>query len=298
MVVLDSSGKEWMARWNRLFAMFGIVHLRSPMFFHVDPRDRDGLLGYAHEQGRTQELIEIGGCIGQERTKNQRKKDRGRARNWREVAIDERDRKDYYTPSTCLFRDHCECVIDDYDLREEVLKEENVLDIDFGYVDGVSELERVFSVTTDAGVWYSKTAVLSIGHGGVPAIPDTLERRSIPGACHSMHIKQFPDPAVQLKIDNRRETNVVVVGGGLTAAHLAVNGLRAGMSKVHMIIRSHLKGEYRESWTVELDLTVAVKPFDIDLSWMGKFRNAQQASFWSADTDEGEFVCHNLMTGI
>lgn len=31
-----------------------------------------------------------------------------------------------------------------------------------------------------------------------------------------------------------------------------------------------------------------VKPFDVDLSWMGKFRNHEKASFWSADTDEGK----------
>jgi hypothetical protein len=28
-----------------------------------------------------------------------------------------------------------------------------------------------------------------------------------------------------------------------------------------------------------------VKPFDVDLSWMGKFQNHEKASFWSADTD-------------
>ncbi|KAF2156006.1 FAD binding domain-containing protein [Myriangium duriaei CBS 260.36] len=270
MLVLDGSGDRWMSRWNTLFKTFDISHLRSPMFFHVDPRDRDGLLGYAHEQDRDHELMEIGGCVGQERTKNQRKKDRGRAGNWRESAIDERDRKDYYTPSTCLFHDHCECVIEDYGLRDHVLKQENVADIDFGYVDGISEVDRIFSLTTDKGVQYAKTVVLSVGTGGIPEIPDSHERGSIAGACHSMHIKQFPDLCVQAKVTRRQETTVVVIGGGLTAAHLVVNAIKFGVTKVHMILRSHLK----------------VKPFDVDLAWLGKFRNAEMAGFWSADTDE------------
>lgn len=242
IIVLDSSGDQWMTKWNAQFKTFDISHLRSPMFFHVDPRDRDGLLGYAHGNSRNDELIEICGCVGHERTKNQRKKDRGRAAKWRETAIDERERQDYYTPSTCLFQDHCDCVIKDYGLSEQLLEQETVLDIGFGYVDGVSDLDCVFSIATQSGVRYARTAVLAVGAGGIPEIPGTHERCEIPGACHSMHIKEFPDPAVMAKVRRRQRTTVVVVGGGLTAAHLAVNALKSGVSKVHMILRSRLKG--------------------------------------------------------
>jgi len=30
-----------------------------------------------------------------------------------------------------------------------------------------------------------------------------------------------------------------------------------------------------------------VKPFDVDLNWMGKFKNHEKSIFWSADDDEG-----------
>ena len=63
LLVLDAEGKEWLARWNALFAAFRISHLRSPMFFHPDPGDRDALLAFAHEQERTGELEEIAGCV-------------------------------------------------------------------------------------------------------------------------------------------------------------------------------------------------------------------------------------------
>jgi hypothetical protein len=36
---------------------------------------------------------------------------------------------------------------------------------------------------------------------------------------------------------------------------------------------------------------VKVKYFDMDLDWVGKFRNYNQATFWSADTDEGQYLC-------
>lgn len=78
MLVLDSSGDGWMAKWKRLFAVLEIRHLRSPMFFHPDPRDRDGLLEYVHAVGRECECVEIAGCVGRELSKHQLKKRRRR----------------------------------------------------------------------------------------------------------------------------------------------------------------------------------------------------------------------------
>jgi hypothetical protein len=37
--------------------------------------------------------------------------------------------------------------------------------------------------------------------------------------------------------------------------------------------------ELTDNWTV--------KPFDIDLNWMSKFRNQEKAAFWMADDDYG-----------
>lgn len=74
MLVLDDSDSRWMARWNRLFGTFDITHLRSPVLWHVDPRDRDSLLSYAHEMAREDELLEIRGCVGKEISKHGWKK--------------------------------------------------------------------------------------------------------------------------------------------------------------------------------------------------------------------------------
>lgn len=73
-VVLDATADEWMMRWNTLFKTFDIQHLRSPMFWHVDPADRDALLSYTHDRGSKGDLIEIAGCVGKEVSKHHKKK--------------------------------------------------------------------------------------------------------------------------------------------------------------------------------------------------------------------------------
>ena len=74
LLVLDGEGKGWMKRWDRLFEALGIGWLRSPMFFHLHPHDRDSLLGYAHEERREWECEEIAGVVGKEVSKHKVKK--------------------------------------------------------------------------------------------------------------------------------------------------------------------------------------------------------------------------------
>lgn len=74
IAVLDANGDKWMSAWNEKFDALKITHLRSPMFFHPDPRDRDGLLEFAVSAKRECELKEIQGVVGKELSKHQRKK--------------------------------------------------------------------------------------------------------------------------------------------------------------------------------------------------------------------------------
>jgi cation diffusion facilitator CzcD-associated flavoprotein CzcO len=85
-----------------------------------------------------------------------------------------------------------------------------------------------------------------------------------------MHIAEFPDPIVKQRIAARRQTNVLVVGGGLTSAQLTDLAIRKGVTKVWHIMRGPLR----------------IKHFDVGLEWMGKFKNAKQAQFYYADSDD------------
>ncbi|KAI1849986.1 hypothetical protein JX265_003359 [Neoarthrinium moseri] len=270
IVVLDATADKWMARWDTLFKTFDISHLRSPMFFHFDPAERDGLLSYTHMNGRERELREIRGCVGKELSKHQRKmRERGRREPGGQPTIDERDRNDYFVPSTPLFASHCGCIIDRYHLRDDIVRQGKVVDITFDYYDAVCETDKVFRVQTDNQVYFSRTAVLAVGPANEATIPATPGVDNPIAMTHAMKIKEFPSQQIQAKIEAKRTTNIVVVGGGLTSAQLADLALRRGVTRVWLIMRGPLK----------------VKPFDVGLEWVGKFRNFEQAAFWTADSD-------------
>ncbi|CAK4033891.1 FAD binding domain [Lecanosticta acicola] len=266
MLVLDAEGNQWLSKWNRLFKQLEISHLRSPMFFHPDPRDRDGLLAFAHWKGREAECIEIGGCVGKEVSKHQMKKRRkgGKAA----ITIDERERKDYFIPPSDLFKEYCEWIAKRYDLLDEhLILKAKVEEMDFDFVEDLSSDERLFTIKA-AGEkggekFYARSVVLAVGAGNAPEVPRPFPQKGCPHACHAFQ----PLDGV---LKEMRRANVLVIGGGLTSAQIADRAIRKGDHRVWQFMRGPMK----------------VKPFDVDLSWMGKFRNHEKASFWSADTDE------------
>ncbi|QGA12533.1 hypothetical protein EYB26_000177 [Talaromyces marneffei] len=276
-LVLDSSGTQWMARWNRAFETLKIDYLRSPMFFHVDPADRDGLLAYTRETGREKELYELSGCVGQELSKHKRKKIRNLSRFPREAEINERDRKDYFTPSTSLFADYCDSIIQRYGLNDESvqIQQSEVCDIKFGEVEGSKDGSKLFTILTSHGQsFHSRAVVLAVGPGSTKLMPWKLSTEEELGACHSSEVGvKFPSPALSRKIKNRETTHVVVVGGGLSSAQLADLAIGKGVTRVWHLIRGDMK----------------IKHFDVGLNWVGKFKNYDKAVFWSADDDQERF---------
>jgi hypothetical protein len=299
MVVLDADGTTWMSKWNRLFKTFGIDYLRSPMFFQIDPADRDALLAYTYEKEREKELQALPGCAGKEVSKHKKKKRlnaKGRFLG-RTPDIDERDRKDYYVPSTGLFASHCCEVVQRYGLSQDMLRQESVTNIEYDFVssfedaeqssvisdDDVNDETKIFCITTNRGVSFARVVILAVGPGNapcIPSIPGLPEASPHEGYTHAMQIKQFPPPHVKAKIDSRCPTKMLIVGGGLTSIQLADLAIKRGVSKVWLLMRGNLK----------------VKYFDVDLDWVGKFRNYKQAEFWTADSDKGTFCTQLSLT--
>jgi cation diffusion facilitator CzcD-associated flavoprotein CzcO len=155
------------------------------------------------------------------------------------------------------------------------INNEILLGVDYDYFDLVSTTEKTFKITTDQGLHLAKTVVMAIGAGNAPNIPAMIPKSnppSVEGQCHAMTIKQFPDLSLQKKVQQGKATSVLVTGGGLTAAQIADNALRYGVSKVYLLMRSGLK----------------VKPFDVSLDWVGKFKNLEHSTFWSADSEDGK----------
>lgn len=267
LLVLDAEGSEWLARWNALFAAFRISHLRSPMFFHPDPGDRDALLAFAHEKQRTDELEEIAGCVGKELSKHKQKKRRremcggkcsgGGGRSSQAMApctVDERDRKDYFTPSRGMFGDFVRGVVGRYGLGaqegEGVVREERVEDVKYGVLPQFSAeggSEKLFTVRSQGGgVHYAKAVVLAVGPGNAPCIPAPFEGIGMKheAACHALTLRGdcgLPK-ALRAKVAAGKSTNVLVVGGGLTSAQTGDLVLKQGVTKVWHLMRGTLKG--------------------------------------------------------
>lgn len=247
ILVLDSSSPAWLEKWHRSFRTLEIAHLRSPMFFHVDPGDRDGMLAYTRENRREGELGEISGCVGKEISKHRQKKRANSVRNRGsvgdgEVEIDERDRKDYFAPSSALFADYSASIVERYglDLPGMVLKGD-VCDIQYGDAgNGV----QVFSVrTADGREFCARSVVLAIGPGKTKIYPFPLSDEEKTASCHSSEIGCFPSPRVQRMIQQHRASNVVVVGGGLTSAQIVDLAVRRGVTRVWHLMRSDVKGK-------------------------------------------------------
>ncbi|KAJ5601549.1 L-lysine 6-monooxygenase/L-ornithine 5-monooxygenase [Penicillium lagena] len=254
-LVIDGSGDEWMHRWSNLFRALEIKQLRSPMFFHVDPGDRDGMLAYTQEVGREHDLWEIPGCVGKEMSKHKKKKRRqgGRSQTISGVEIDERDRKDYFSPSTNLFFDYNSSIIERYGLDKpgQILRRE-VTELEYDYLPEKADVpvsnSKIFTITTSTGEkFFSKAVVLAIGAGGAdvakifPWRPSS-EEEGANACCHSMEIRSFPEN-LRTKIQRQQETNILVVGGGLSSAQIVDMAVRRGVTKVWLLMRSELKGE-------------------------------------------------------
>ena len=192
-----------------------------------------------------------------------------------ESNINEREKADYFTPSSRLFEEHCRCIVDRYKLRDGLVRKASVQDIEYGELPEISQDRPLFKLKTETGIFYARTVVLAIGPANAPSLPkegrygsNAAEEQ---GQLHSMRIREFPAILVQKRINAKEPTNILVIGGGLTSAQLSDLAIRMGVTKVWDLMRGPCK----------------VKPFDVDVSWMGKWRNVQQATFWLAETDEG-----------
>lgn len=287
LVVLDTNGK-WMGEWNTNFEKLGISHLRSPMFFHPDPRDRDGLKAFAWSEGRMDELSEIEGVIGKEMSKHQRKQKRkngydfpgfqrrGQALTLRRqksqevnTYLDERYRDDYFRPSQALFKDYCGSIVDRYRLSGLVRKSQAV---SVSY----DVWNRIFTVQTSTGMKKARIVVLAIGSVQKPSLPpDCPFRHSSGSVSHIFNSDPLSQvdiipPHLSSRLTLGYSTAIAIIGGGLTSAQVAHLAILQGISKVYLILRGPLK----------------TKHFDIDLHWLAKFRNKSMSEFYFADTDE------------
>ncbi|KAI1002813.1 hypothetical protein K3495_g5387 [Podosphaera aphanis] len=265
MIVLDAHGEQWMQSWNKNFEKLRISHLRSPMFFHPDPSDRDGLRAFAFLEGRMDELREIEGVIGKELSKHQRKQKQKASKKTQQniTYLDERFRDDYFRPSQSLFKAYCEEIVNRYDLSN-IIEKSRVNSISF------DSTQDIFTLQTSTGTKKCRIVILAIGSDLKPSLPPNCP---FTDSKNVVHILDSNVESLPTELFERPRNSLLIVGGGLTSAQIAKLAADRGVSKIYLTHRGALK----------------TKHFDVDLHWLAKFKNKSMSEFFYADSDEERF---------
>lgn len=157
------------------------------------------------------------------------------------IEINERDRRDYFAPTREVFEGFCKCCIERYDLGKDVVRYETVKNI--AYDIDKELVEKIFTVQTSSGEYRARAVVLAPG-AGKPNIPLPFSADDLQvGASHAMQLQSqgLLSTAVRSRIKTHQRTRVLVIGGGLTSAQLAINALKAGVSHVDLMMRGPMK---------------------------------------------------------
>lgn len=293
MLVLDGTSDSFIGQWRNQFQTCQIPVLRSPMFFHPDPANIDGMITYAHEKNRENDLMEIKNVVGKEYSKHQHKRQMkknilkaatplsGESLNHDRpgiIDINMRDYRDFYRPSSKLFEDFCDEIVERYGLKPRIRKDE-VISIQWRdiHIQDTDEYHKGFIIKTQGGrIYGGKTCIVSSGHRGkinYPIMGLSNCNATLDQACHTSHIftrkAPYPPTCIQNKIDAKKPSSLVIVGGGLTSAQLAHVACTLSVD-VTMILRGPVK----------------IKHFDFHLDWVTKYKNVKKSSFYLLDTDE------------
>ncbi|MFN3256540.1 MAG: hypothetical protein ACE37B_12650 [Ilumatobacter sp.] len=223
IVAVDPTG-TWMDTWNEQFARFEIDTLRSPGVHSPDP-DPSALLDHISRHRLGSPGLPYG------------------------------------IPFTSAFRSFCDELVERYGL-DELLRRGTVSSIRLPATDDTSETRTGIPNTGIPSTGIPSTGIPSTGipsmtiaarhvivcaNPATPRLPDWAERVISPGDPAVVHASDIDLSAVELGGEH-----VVIVGGGLTAAHLTTAALRRG-ARVTMIVRRALRGS----------------DFDIDAGWLG-----------------------------
>ncbi|KAI8917761.1 hypothetical protein DFJ77DRAFT_318923 [Powellomyces hirtus] len=274
VVVVDPHG-SWMTRWKKSFTEFGIDCLRSPVEMTPDATDPEALRSFAHSRNRTEEITEIVGFLEKGMGSREGAKS-GRGKR----TFNASQHTSFYVPSTALFNDLCDKLVHKHSLQSLLLKASVInLAADANGGMKVTLAVKDASSPSQARVVHAKAVVVSIGHTNIPNYPPffhAIPKTSFPRdtLLHSSDIASWCGYERACEIccpglvgrgkDLNKQKKLLIVGGGLTAGHLAKKAAGA-YDKVTLASRTHIR----------------IKQFDISLPWVGRHRLYHFAKFWS-----------------
>jgi hypothetical protein len=242
IVVVDPHG-AWMHEWNEQFRVLRIPFLRSTMREHSDMEDEARLWAFAHERGDSAVDL-LGGLPAQSKQRRVMMK-RG--------FVNQTDAPMMQAPGTACFRAFQERLVDQLKAGQMVVPDK-VVSLAW------CAASRVWTVLLASGKSLRAQHVVSAAGGALaPMVPEALQELHTarhPAVIHSSQLAQL-----ERCMAEPPEGTTVVVGGGLTAAHV-IAGLAANMtgqtSRIVWLTRSELR----------------VQPFDVDFAWFSRFSAA------------------------
>ncbi|MEO1397026.1 MAG: FAD/NAD(P)-binding protein [Cyanobacteria bacterium J06634_5] len=181
----------------------------------------------------------------------------------------------YNRPGTALFQEFCETVIDRWHLRDQVVKAQVV---------GLTPHRGRFRLTLDDGRTAIARRVIVATGSAKPKLPDWANQLSHGPSnypperlCHaqSVHLPALPTLAGE---------TVLIVGGGLTSAHLALGAIKRG-AKVLLLGRRTFKEKIFDAAPGWLGPKY-LKGFEAEPDWHQRWQMIQQARDGGSMTPE------------
>lgn len=248
LAVIDSSG-AWMKRWQNQFQALGIEFLRSNEMMHPDAFDHSTLPVWAHLNHRNDFLF-----------------------------LDELPKNEVYhgpftLPSNKMMVDFCRHLV-------RLGRLEQVLWC--GHAESMYQCDSGMTVTVKTADAKTVQTVVAkhvvVARGPTwrrqwPAFYHHLETAALADIRHAWDLFDDPDQIRGLQGEG------VIIGGGLTSAHLCAQ--LAPRGRIHLLIRRDLR----------------VKQYDLELSWMGSGRRQNRRNYERAPLEERAAINKGVRDG-
>ena len=206
LAVIDGSG-AWMKRWENQFQALGIEHLRSNEMMHPDAFDHSTLAVWSHSNKRNDDFLFL-----------------------EKLAKDNVYHGPYTLPSNRMMLDFCKHLVKIGGLEECLWH---------GHVDSMCQCESGMAVTVNIAGEFQKVIAkhVVVARGPTwrrawPKFYHALEKAAMAEVRHAWDLFDNPEQMHGLKGTG------VIIGGGLTSAHLCSQ--LAARGKIHLLIRREL----------------------------------------------------------
>ncbi|XP_050978483.1 uncharacterized protein zgc:113276 [Labeo rohita] len=252
--VVDSYGK-WTSLWESQFASLNIPHLRSHTLVHTDPFNKKALQNFVLEQNRQDELYCLPEkiCIQDENAFFNDNRLGKKDKNLLSTTNGLQKNLYFSLPGTQLSIDFFQEQVRKYDLDSVLIRA--TVDRIIPVLAEDERMVKFFKVTLHTGEnLEAKRVIMATGPSRaqmanipcwVQAIQESYPEESLQHTVQLMHSlcthEEMGEPSSGSPPVCQMGQRVMVVGGGLTSAHVISIALKQGACHVTWVLRKHLQ---------------------------------------------------------